>query len=48
VTSSSTSCCRSTRRDGWIKIMKGAIARNASPVHSHRMMRRYAADAYSG
>jgi len=35
-------------RDGWIKIMKGAIARNASLFHSHRMMRRYAADAYFG
>ena len=33
-------------RDGWIKIMKGAISRNASLFHSHRMMRRYAADAY--
>jgi len=37
-----------TTRDGWIKIMKGAIARNASLFHSHRMMRRYAADAYFG
>jgi starch phosphorylase len=35
-------------RDCWIKIMKGAIARNASLFHSHRMMRRYAADAYFG
>ena len=35
-------------RDGWIKIMKGAISRNASLFHSHRMMRRYAADAYFG
>lgn len=34
------------RRDGWIRIMKGAISRNASLFHSHRMMRRYAADAY--
>jgi len=36
------------RRDGWIKVMKGAISRNASLFHSHRMMRRYAADAYFG
>jgi starch phosphorylase len=35
-------------RDGWIKVMKGAISRNASLFHSHRMMRRYAADAYFG
>jgi len=35
-------------REGWIKIMKGAISRNASLFHSHRMMRRYAADAYFG
>lgn len=35
-------------RDGWIRVMKGAIARNASLFHSHRMMRRYAADAYLG
>lgn len=33
-------------RAGWIKVMKGAIARNASYFHSHRMMRRYAAEAY--
>lgn len=36
------------KRDAWIKIMKGAISRNASLFHSHRMMRRYAADAYFG
>jgi starch phosphorylase len=35
-------------RDGWIRLMKGAISRNASLFHSHRMMRRYAADAYFG
>jgi starch phosphorylase len=35
-------------RGGWIKVMKGAISRNASLFHSHRMMRRYAADAYFG
>ena len=32
--------------DGWIKVMKGAIAKNASCFNSHRMMRRYAAEAY--
>jgi starch phosphorylase len=35
-------------RGGWIKVMKGAISRNASLFHSYRMMRRYAADAYFG
>jgi starch phosphorylase len=34
------------RPDGWVKVMKGAISRNASLFHSHRMMRRYAAEAY--
>jgi starch phosphorylase len=33
-------------RDRWVAVMKGAIARNASLFHSHRMMRRYAAEAY--
>jgi starch phosphorylase len=33
-------------RNAWIAIMKGAISRNASIFHSHRMMRRYAAEAY--
>jgi starch phosphorylase len=33
-------------RKAWIAIMKGAISRNASIFHSHRMMRRYAAEAY--
>lgn len=33
-------------RDAWLAVMKGAIARNASVFHSHRMMRRYAAEAY--
>ena len=31
---------------GWIQVMKGAISRNASYFNSHRMMRRYAAEAY--
>ncbi len=33
-------------RSGWIDVMKGAIAKNASYFNSHRMMRRYAAEAY--
>jgi starch phosphorylase len=33
-------------RSGWIGVMKGAISKNASFFSSHRMMRRYASDAY--
>lgn len=33
-------------RTGWIKVMKGAISINASFFNSHRMMRRYATEAY--
>jgi starch phosphorylase len=33
-------------RPGWLRVMKCAISRNASYFHSHRMMRRYAAEAY--
>lgn len=38
-------------RDGgnpgaWIRVMKGAIAKNASYFNSHRMMRRYVTEAY--
>lgn len=33
-------------RAGWIAVMKGAIAKNAYFFNSHRMMRRYAAEAY--
>jgi starch phosphorylase len=33
-------------RKGWIKVMKGAISKNASYFNSNRMMRRYAAEAY--
>jgi starch phosphorylase len=33
-------------RAGWLRVMKGAIAKNASLFNSHRMMRRYASDAY--
>jgi glucan phosphorylase len=32
--------------NGWISVMKGAITKNASFFNSHRMMRRYASDAY--
>jgi len=31
---------------GWVKVMKGAISKNASYFNSHRMMRRYATEAY--
>ena len=31
---------------GWIKVMKGAISKNAAYFNSHRMMRRYATEAY--
>jgi starch phosphorylase len=30
----------------WTKVMKGAISKNASYFNSHRMMRRYATEAY--
>ena len=33
-------------RAGWIQVMKGAITKTASFFNSHRMMRRYASDAY--
>ncbi len=33
-------------RSRWLQIMKGAIAKNASYFNSHRMMRRYATEAY--
>lgn len=33
-------------RDGWVRVMLGAITKNASFFNSHRMMRRYASDAY--
>jgi starch phosphorylase len=35
-------------RAGWIAVMKGAISKNASFFNSHRMMRRYATEAYLG
>ncbi|VAX05214.1 Glycogen phosphorylase [hydrothermal vent metagenome] len=31
---------------GWVKVMKGAICKNASFFNSHRMMRRYTTEAY--
>lgn len=34
-------------RPGWIAVMKGAISKNASYFNSHRMMRRYATEAYN-
>jgi starch phosphorylase len=33
-------------RHAWVAVMKGAIAKNASYFNSHRMMRRYASEAY--
>jgi len=33
-------------RSGWVAVMKGAIAKNAAYFNSHRMMRRYATEAY--
>jgi glycogen phosphorylase len=33
-------------REGWIRIMKGAVSKNAYYFNSLRMMRRYAAEAY--
>lgn len=33
-------------RPGWIAVMKGAISKNATYFNSHRMMRRYATEAY--
>jgi len=33
-------------RSGWVRVMKGAISKNGSMFHSHRMMRRYGTEAY--
>jgi starch phosphorylase len=33
-------------RPGWTAVMKGAISKNAAYFNSHRMMRRYATEAY--
>ncbi|HSC07120.1 MAG TPA: alpha-glucan family phosphorylase [Steroidobacteraceae bacterium] len=35
-------------RRAWIQVMKGAISKNGSYFSSHRMMRRYATEAYLG
>ena len=35
-----------TDQPGWIAVMKGAICKSASYFNSHRMMRRYATEAY--
>jgi len=35
-----------TNQPGWIAVMKGAISKSASYFNSHRMMRRYATEAY--
>jgi starch phosphorylase len=35
-------------RPGWTAVMKGAISKNAAYFNSHRMMRRYATEAYLG
>jgi glycogen phosphorylase len=34
------------RSGDWLAVMRGAIAKNAAFFNSHRMMRRYAAEAY--
>jgi starch phosphorylase len=31
---------------GWVRVMKGAIGKNAAYFHSHRMMRRYGTEVY--
>ena len=36
----------SSNPGGWFKVMRGAISKNASYFNSHRMMRRYATEAY--
>ena len=33
-------------RGGWTAVMQGAITKNAAYFNSHRMMRRYATEAY--
>jgi glycogen phosphorylase len=40
-------CATSAAADSpWLKIMKAAISKNATQFNSHRMMRRYASEAY--
>jgi starch phosphorylase len=36
----------SASNHGWTEIMRGAIGKNAPYFNSHRMMRRYATEAY--
>jgi len=36
----------SSTSDGWVQLMRGTITRNAAYFNSHRMMRRYATEAY--
>jgi glucan phosphorylase len=31
---------------GWVRLMKGTISKNAAYFNCHRMMRRYATEAY--
>jgi len=33
-------------KDNWIQLMKGVIGKNASVFNTHRMIRRYATEAY--
>jgi glycogen phosphorylase len=35
-----------TDRDSWIDLMKNSVCKVAYYFHSHRMMRRYATEAY--
>lgn len=37
---------RVSERLGWVKVMQGSITKNAAYFSSHRMMRRYATEAY--
>lgn len=36
----------SHEQEEWLGVMKGAISKNASFFNSHRMIRRYVAEAY--
>ena len=35
-----------SQASGWVRLMKGTISKNAAYFNSHRMMRRYATEAY--
>jgi starch phosphorylase len=41
-------CGDGSDRSGWLRVMKGAISKNGAYFSSHRMMRRYATEAYLG